>query len=32
MYFFSGVSTLWTVLNNKPVIDAINKINLRKTA
>ena len=31
-HFFSGVKTFWTVQNNKPVIDSINKLNKRNKA
>ena len=30
--FFNGVRTFWSVLNNQPVIDAIDKINSRNKA
>ena len=30
--FFSGVNTFWVVQNNKPITDAINKLNERNKA
>ena len=30
--FFSGVNTFWVVQNNKPITDAINKLNKRNKA
>ena len=30
--FFTGVNTFWVVLNNKPVIDAMNGLNKRRKA
>ena len=30
--FFTGVNTFWVVQSNKPVIDAMNKLNKRRTA
>ena len=30
--FFSGINTFWTILNNRPVIDNIKKLNKRNKA